>query len=196
MMFRRRKEKKTDYRQRLSLLRSWKPRMVVRRTNNFLHVQFVSYDEKGDMVVAEISSKKLRGFGWKAHCGNLPAAYLTGIIAAKEAKKKKIAEAVLDIGLHKSLKGSSIYACALGAKDGGLNINIGEKILPSKDMIRGRHIAEFAKSLKSNKEKYNRQFSEYIKLDLNPEDLEKHFEEIKAAIGSSLAEKEKISQEA
>ena len=49
--FRRRREGKTDYRKRLKLLLSRKPRLVVRKSLNNIIAQIVEYDEKGDRVV-------------------------------------------------------------------------------------------------------------------------------------------------
>jgi len=76
--FRRRREGKTDYRQRQRLLRSRIPRAVVRMSSKNTYIQFIAYDEIGDKVLASASSKELTKFGWTAPTGNLPAAYLTG----------------------------------------------------------------------------------------------------------------------
>jgi large subunit ribosomal protein L18 len=84
----------------------------------------------------------LKEYGWKFSCDNLPAAYLTGLMIGKLAKKKKIAEAILDSGLYSSTKGSRIYAVVKGAVDSGLKVPIEEEVIPSKDRIEGRHISE------------------------------------------------------
>ena len=50
--FRRRREGRTDYRQRARLLRGRVPRAVVRNTLRHTSVQFITYDAKGDQVLA------------------------------------------------------------------------------------------------------------------------------------------------
>lgn len=124
----------------------------------------------------------LKKYGWKGHRGNLPSAYLVGLIAGYEALKRGYKEAVLDIGRYKSTKGNALYAVLKGALDAGLNIPHSETILPSEDRIRGEHIANYAKMLKENEELYKKQFSRYLKEGLDPEQLPNHFEEVKQKI--------------
>jgi len=181
-MLRRRREGKTDYEQRLGLIKGNKRRLVVRRSLNYIHAQIVEYSEKGDVTVIEKSSKHLQNYGWKLHCGNLPAAYLTGLIIGMDAKKKGIDEVIVDIGLETSTKGASIYALIKGAIDAGLKIPVDQKMFPSEDRINGKHIARYAQELKSNKEKYSRQFLVYIKNGIEPEKIVEHFNEVKKKI--------------
>jgi len=54
--FRRRREGRTDFRQRAALLRARIPRAVVRTSLRHTSVQLVSYDAKGDFVVATAHS--------------------------------------------------------------------------------------------------------------------------------------------
>src|SRR3989338_11379094 len=81
MQFRRRREKKTDYVQRLALLKSGKPRLVVRRAGNNFRVQIIDFTPEGDKTLVEVASSMLKKYGWKGHCGSMPAAYLTGLHA-------------------------------------------------------------------------------------------------------------------
>jgi large subunit ribosomal protein L18 len=178
-MFRRRREQKTNYRQRLALLKSGKPRLVVRRALNNIRVQLVRYERDGDTVVVEANSRELRKHGWLAHCGSTPAAYLTGLLAGLKAMKAGVEEVVADLGLQTSVKGSSLYAAVHGAKDAGLSIPVGKEILPDSGRISGRHIAQYAALLKKDKGKYKKQFSSYIKNNLDPEKLPEHFEDVK-----------------
>ncbi len=180
MLVRRRKGK-THYRKRLAMLKSGIARLVVRRSNNNMHVQIVLYDVNGDKTTLEVISKLLTKYGWKGHCGNIPAAYLTGLLIGRKAIKNGIKDAILDLGLYTS--GSSLYAVALGAKDAGMNIPIGESVAPSKNRICGKHIADYAGLLKKeNREKYNMHFSDYIKKGLEAEKLTEHFEEVRKRI--------------
>jgi large subunit ribosomal protein L18 len=83
----------------------------------------------------------LKKIGW-TKTGNVPAAYLTGLLAGKKAKEKNVTEAVLDLGLQTSTKGSRIYAALKGVLDAGINVPHSKDILPSEDRIIGKHISE------------------------------------------------------
>lgn len=145
MPFRRRREGKTDYKKRLTLLSSEKPRLVVRKSLKYIRAQIVNYEDVGDKTVVVANSKELQGLGWKFACDNTPAAYLTGVLIAKKAAQAKVKEAVLDTGLYPSTKGSRLYALVKGAIDGGLEIPIDEEMFPSEDRINGNHIAVMGK---------------------------------------------------
>lgn len=138
--FRRRREGRTDYRQRRALLRSRVPRAVVRISLRHASVQLVEYDAKGDRIVATAHSRELLDMGWRASTGNLPAAYLTGYLAGKRAKKKGVEEAVLDIGLREPIKGAACFATLKGLLDAGIEVPHSDKILPSEDRVKGKHI--------------------------------------------------------
>ncbi|HHH99931.1 MAG TPA: 50S ribosomal protein L18 [Thermococcus litoralis] len=182
--FRRRREGKTNYHKRLALLKSGKPRLVVRKTLNHHIAQIVLYDPKGDKTVVSAHTRELmRDFGWRGHGGNTPSAYLLGLLIGYKALEKGINEAILDIGLHPPTRGSSIFAVLKGAVDAGLDVPHSEEIYPGEDRIKGEHIAEYAKILKEeDEEKYRRQFGGYLVRGLEPERLPEHFEEVKARI--------------
>jgi len=139
--FKRRREKKTNYRKRLALIKSEKIRLVIRKSLSNISVQFIDYKPNGDSTIASATSTELKKFGWD-RTGNLPAAYLTGLLAGKKAKNKKIEEAILDLGLQTSTKGSRIYAALKGVLDAGINVPHSKEILPSEDRIKGKHISE------------------------------------------------------
>ncbi len=138
--FRRRREGRTDYRQRARLLRAGVPRAVVRTSLRNTSVQFIEYDAKGDKVVAAAHSNELAESGWDKSTGNLPAAYLTGYLAGMRAKKKGVEEAVLDIGLKEPVKGAACFAVLKGILDAGVEVPHGEEVLPSEDRLKGKHI--------------------------------------------------------
>ncbi|HJW97322.1 MAG TPA: 50S ribosomal protein L18 [archaeon] len=180
---RRRREQKTDYKLRLRLLKSGKPRFVVRASGRSVTCQIVLHDSKGDRTIANATALELKKHGWKGHTGNLPAAYLTGYLCGQKAKGK-VREAVLDIGLHTSVKGARIYAALKGVLDAGIEIPHSEEVLPSEERIKGAHIYGYAELLKKEKpQEYEKRFSGYLKGSLAPEDLAKHFEEVKAKLG-------------
>lgn len=137
--FRRRRAGKTNYHNRLALLISRKPRLVIRKTNKYIICQIINYTEKGDKVIASVHSKELVKAGWKHSCNNISAAYLTGIAIANAAKKAKVSDVILDAGLYHSTKGSVIYAALKGAVDSELNIPHNPEVFPSEDRILGKH---------------------------------------------------------
>ncbi len=140
--FRRRRECKTNYRYRLRLLKSKLPRAVVRKSLKHTSVQFIEFNMNGDLILAAASSVELRKLGWNAPTGNLPAAYLTGLLAGKRAAEKNIKAAVLDIGITTPVKGSKMFASLRGILDAGIKIAHGEEILPNEDRISGKHISD------------------------------------------------------
>jgi large subunit ribosomal protein L18 len=99
MQLKRRRKKKTNYKKRLALLKSEKTRLVIRKSISNISIQFVNFDPKGDKTIVTVISTELKKLGWTKG-GNIPAAYLTGLLAGKRAKEKKIQEAILDLGLQ------------------------------------------------------------------------------------------------
>lgn len=151
--FRRRRQGRTDYAKRLSHLKSGKTRLIVRKTNKFVLAAFADFSEKGDLVRASKSSRELKQFGFPGKC-NTPSAYLTGYWLGREAKKKGVTEAILDIGLHPATKGGLLFAALKGAIDAGIQLPFGEEILPSGERISGAHLkGETAKQFEECKKK-------------------------------------------
>ena len=180
--YRRRREGKTDYKLRRALVRSGRPRAIVRLTNKHVIVQISEATATGDVVRASASSMQLAKLGWKGGLGNLPAAYLTGALAARRAVAKGVKEAILDIGLKGPTKGSKIFAALKGLSDSGLTVPHSDEPLPKMDRIAGGHIASYAKTLTGEQELYKKRFSSYLKRGLKPEDLTGHFEKVKKAV--------------
>jgi len=140
VQFRRKRDGKTDYKKRKRLLLSGKPRVTVRKSLNNIVMQIIEYSPSGDKVLLTSHSKELKKLGWKTGCGNIPSAYLTGLLLGKKATEKKIGECMLDTGFYASIKGNRIYAALKGAVDGGMNIPHSDKMLPPEDRIQGKHI--------------------------------------------------------
>ncbi len=182
--FRRRREGKTNYRKRLALIKSEKPRFVVRISNKHVITQIIQALPDHDEVIVSSSSKELiKRFGWKGDENNLPAAYLVGLICGYKALLKGIEHAVPDIGLHSPTKGAKVFASILGAVDAGLKIPMGEEVIPDEGRLKGEHIAKYASILKEkDSQLYEKRFSRYLVRGLKPEDLPQHFEEIKKII--------------
>lgn len=136
----RRREKKTDYGKRLEMLKSGDLRAVVRLSNNHARVQMVGYVDGGDETVVEAFSKQLREFGWDEHPGNLPAAYLTGLLAGYRAQDEGIERCIADIGVYDREEGSRHYAAVKGLRDSGLGVPVDGEVLPEESRVRGEHI--------------------------------------------------------
>lgn len=136
---RRRHEHKTDYKTRLTLLESGKPRIVVRRSNRYILVQKVTTTGAQDRVIASMTSKALLEKGWPAERASslksLPAAYLTGFLFAKQLllRKDRQEEAILDMGMHRNIHKSRLYAVLKGLLDGGMSIPHSDGALPSEE---------------------------------------------------------------
>ncbi|PIO00469.1 50S ribosomal protein L18 [archaeon CG10_big_fil_rev_8_21_14_0_10_43_11] len=135
--FRRRIEGKTNYKRRLGLLKSGMPRLVVRITNTRVIVQFVAYEHAGDKVLLTTSSDMLKSHGWKGSTKNVPAAYLTGLLAGKQSPVK---QAVLDSGI--SHPNQRMFAVLKGVLDTGVSVAHSPDTLPSDERISGAHLQE------------------------------------------------------
>ncbi len=182
--FRRRREGVTNYYKRRKMILSGKPRFVVRRTINHIIVQIVEAKPIGDIVLVSAHSNELRrDFGWLADTNNIPAAYLTGLLAGLKALKLGIKEAIPDIGLHRPIKGTRVFAAIKGGIDAGLKIPCSPEMFPPEDRLKGMHIANYAKMLReSDPSLYESRFSKYLKRGLEPENLLSHFERVRGII--------------
>lgn len=150
--FRRKREGKTDYKKRMKLLASKKPRLVVRKSLKNFSAQIIEYDPKGDKVVVSAHSRELIKLGWKGYRRNVPAAYLVGLLCGAKAKAKGIKEAVLDIGLYPSVKGSVLYAALKGVLDAGIEVPHDESVLPPEERLIGAHTKNPEQSKKNYEE--------------------------------------------
>jgi large subunit ribosomal protein L5e len=102
----------------------------------------------------------------------------------------------LDVGLARTTTGARVFGAMKGAVDGGLDIPHSNKRFPgydaeSKDFnaevhrkhIFGQHVAEYMSRLKDeDEEAYKKQFSQYIKLGITPEELEDIYKKAHASI--------------
>ena len=188
--FRRRREGKTDYKARKALIISKLPRLVTRVSLRHMNVQIIEATLAGDRVIASAKSQELRNYGWKTTCGNLPSAYLTGLLCGVRAAGKKVKEAIPDIGLTQPTKGARIFASVKGVVDAGVKVPHSTEKLPSEERLKGQHIANYAETLSSDAELYEQTFSRYLKANVPPERIPKQFEASKEKI-LSLPKKQK-----
>ncbi len=169
---RRRREARTDYHQRLRLLKSGKPRLVARTSNKHVRAQLITPGPAGDRTLAAARSDDLAEFGWEAPTSNLPAAYLTGALAGQRAIAAEVEEAVLDIGLHSPTPGGKVFAVQEGAIDAGLEIPHNDSVLADWSRTRGEHIADYAEG----------RDDPLYSGDFDASDLPAHFDEVREAI--------------
>jgi len=169
---RRRREARTDYHQRLRLLKSGKPRLVARKSNQHVRAQLITTGPNGDRTLASAVSGDLADHGWEAPTGNLPAAYLTGLLAGRRAVAADIEEAVLDIGLNTATPGNKVFAIQEGAIDAGLEVPHSESVFADWERTRGEHIAAYAEQ--RDEPLYSGEF--------DAAELPAHFDEIRETI--------------
>jgi len=93
--FKRRREGKTDYKQRKSLITQDKTkynapkyRLVVRFSNKDVVCQIISSQIKGDFVFCSAYSHELKRYGLKVGLTNYSAAYCTGLLVARRLLQK------------------------------------------------------------------------------------------------------------
>jgi len=188
--FRRRREGKTDYRSRRALVLSRLPRLVTRRTLKHTIVQIVKAEATGDQVIVSAHSRELaKTYGWQGGCGNVPAAYLTGLLCGFRAVVHGVKKAVLDIGLQSPSRGARVFAALKGILDAGVTVPHSESMLPDETRISGKHVVDYASQLSSNPEAYQQKFSKHLSRGLRPEQLSEHFSLIKKKIISSFEKK-------
>jgi large subunit ribosomal protein L18 len=145
--FRRRREGRTNYYARKTLLTSGRCRVVLRPSSKNTVVQVTDAKLKGDMIRASASSKMLqKEFGWKFGTGNIPCAYLVGYLLGKRALKAGITNGIADIGLRIHI--NRTWAALKGVKDAGFDVPANEEIFPDEDRLTGKHIESYAKQVK------------------------------------------------
>ncbi len=183
ILHRRRREQKTSYKKRLSLLVSRKPRVIIRFTNTKIIAQLVTFDPKGDLVQVGVDSTTLKKHGWNYSLKNKPAAYLTGVLFGKAAVAKGQKEGILDTGLGAPQKRGKTYAFLKGALDAGMNIPHGDDdIFPDEEKIAGKNIQDHAVKVKDQKEIYEKRFAQYLKNNVKPEEIIASFNKVKESL--------------
>ena len=161
--FRRRIEGKTNYRSRRALVLSRVPRLVVRLTLKHAIVQVIEAEAIGDRVVVSAHSRELaKTYGWLSSGGNVPSAYLTGLLCGFKAMANGVEKAFLDIGLHIPSKGTRIFAALKGVLDAGVEVPHSKDILPDESRISGKHIADYGSHLAADPEVYQQKFSKSL----------------------------------
>lgn len=182
---------------------------------------------QGDFVLASAYAHELPRYGVKVGLTNYAAAYCTGLLCARrvltnlgldktefdDEEGPQAFKAFLDVGLRRTSTGAKVFAAMKGAVDGGLNIPHGEKRFPGFDKekdnldgevlrkhIFGGHVADYMRDLKEeDEERYQKQFSQYIKAGISADDLQGMYEKAHEAIRQDPApekEKKEVTQHA
>jgi len=186
VQLRRRRSGKTDYQARKAMVISGRHRLVARASLKNVTAQIIIAKPIGDMTLASANSRELiKKYGWKAATGNIPAAYLTGLLCGLKAKAAGIDEAILDIGMVIPSKGSKVFAVLHGVVDAGVEIpHSEEKIV--KERTKGHHISNYAEELGVDSDEYKAKFSKLLEQKVAPEQLPEHFSKVRAAIVASF----------
>ncbi len=142
---RRRRKGKTDYKARMSLLKSGAPRIAIRKTNKYVIVQYIVSKEAKDTTKVYVNSRELLKYGWPKELKNslktIPATYLTGILTGKKINDKNLnVNVILDFGLQREIKGSRIYAVVKGLIDARIKIKCKEDVFPKQERLMGKHM--------------------------------------------------------
>ena len=159
--YRRRRECKTDYVQRVSLIQQDKTkygaakyRLVARITNTKVIAQIVTSKLNHDVTICQANSIELKKYGILLGLSNYASAYATGFLLARrflqskgltEIYDKQVGEeedsddyrkpfkVILDAGLARTTTGAKVFAVMKGAADGGLYIPHKDKRLAGGD---------------------------------------------------------------
>lgn len=182
VVYKRKRNGKTDYKNRLKLVMSNKPRVVIRKSNKHVLLQVIEYKKEGDTVLVSAHSRELAKLGWKCGTGNISSAYLIGMVLGKKMKSKNISEAVVDLGLQTSAKKGVLYSAVKGICDVSVSVPCSKEVFPDEKRIKGEHIAKYAVDLKKNKELFEKRFAKYLKQGLDPEKIPEHFDVVKKGI--------------
>ena len=190
--FRRRREGRTNYYLRRSLLASGKHRAIIRPSEKNITCQLADAHLRGDTILVVAHSKELvKNFGWKFNTGNMPASYLVGYLLGKKAMKAGFTEAIADIGLR--IRIQRTYAALKGFVDAGLQIPHSEDIFPAEDRLVGKHIEEYTTFLSEQKssgdadQEDDHQFSRYEKNKVDATKISSIVAEIKKKIDKQYA---------
>lgn len=155
---RRRQEGRTDYGKRVKLLKSEKPRLVVRRTNKYIIAQYTLSEDARDKIIFGITSKALLKYGWpeefKGSLKSVSAAYLTGFLTGNKIQKQKLEQPIIDFGMLRMQHKNKLFAFIKGIIDSGIEISCKEEAFPEEERIEGKNLKEdFSKQFNKIKSK-------------------------------------------
>ncbi len=154
----RRHECKTNYSKRLKLLKGNKPRVVFRKTNQYIVGQYVISVAAQDKIEIGVTSKHLLKYGWpkefEGSLKSIPASYLTGYLLGNKIISEKKETPIVDFGMNRTKHKTKVFAFLKGLIDSGIDISCPEEAYPEEERIEGKAMKEdFSKTFNSIKEK-------------------------------------------
>jgi len=183
MQYKRKRMHRTDYKKRIKLISGSTQRVVIRKSLKGLIIQLAGYNNTGDKIIIDARCSELKKYGWELPSGNICASYLTGVLFGTKAKNVESDALIADIGFFPSVKGSRIYAAIKGIIDSGVKVKCDKEILPSEDRVYGKHISDYAEKLKKDSpEKYDKQFSLYLKKNIDLGSIPEYVKKVKENI--------------
>ncbi|KAB1214334.1 60S ribosomal protein L5 [Morella rubra] len=116
--------------------------------------------------------------------------------SVEPAESRRPFRALLDVGLIKTTTGNRVFGALKGALDGGLDVPHSEKRFAGygkeskqfdaevhRKYIFGGHVSAYMRTLMEDEpEKYQSHFSEYIKREIEADDVEEMYKKVHAAI--------------
>ncbi|RWR92842.1 60S ribosomal protein L5 [Cinnamomum micranthum f. kanehirae] len=185
-----------------------KYRFVVRFTNKDIITQIVSASITGDTILAAAYAHELPRYGLEVGLTNYAAAYCTGLLLARRVLKILELDDEYEGNVEATGEDYSVEAAdtrrpfralldvGLGALDGGLDVPHSDKRFAGykkedkqldadfhRKYIFGGHVADYMRALMEDEpEKYQSQFSEYIKKGIEADDMEELYKKVHAAI--------------
>ena len=137
-ILRRIREQKTNYNRRKRMLMGHRDFITVKISSENTQVQVIHPELTGDKVISSAHSRFLIEKGWKGSRKNIPAAYLTGYFAGKNALQKGASSAIMYSGNRQYTQ--RMAAALKGVIDAGLEIPADEETFPTDDRINGSHL--------------------------------------------------------
>ncbi|XP_042940901.1 60S ribosomal protein L5 isoform X1 [Carya illinoinensis] len=128
--------------------------------------------------------------------------------SVEPAESRRPFRALLDVGLIRTTTGNRVFGALKGALDGGLDIPHSEKRFAGygkeskqfdaevhRKYIYGGHVVAYMRTLMEDEpEKYQSHFSEYIKREIEADDVEEMYKKVHAAIRADPAVKKSEKQ--
>ncbi|PSS35749.1 60S ribosomal protein, partial [Actinidia chinensis var. chinensis] len=123
--------------------------------------------------------------------------------SVEPAESRRPFRALLDVGLIRTTTGNRVFGALKGALDGGLDIPHSDKrfagfsadskqldVEVHRKYVYGGHVAAYMRTLMEDEpEKYQSQFSMYVKRGLDPDGIEEMYKKVHAAIRADPTQK-------
>ena len=149
MIFRRKMEKRTNYRKRRKMILSRMPALYIRVSNKNVYAQVLVPEVVGDRTAVQANSKELQKAGWTYGRKSFPSAYLVGLLIGKRAIKGGLKEVLFYSGNNVFKAKTKLTGVIKGAVEAGLKVRCDDEIFPEDDAVNGERIVKYAAMLKA-----------------------------------------------